>query len=236
MILRYLFIAIVILFFDFQSTAQINGRNNYNFKEYEQKPFYFGIQMGVTSSGYKITQSQEFYQKDSFHIIESPLKGGFTISFIGNLKIGKYFDFRTTPGFAFTERNFDFFDESEFLSSKKNETYTFDIPLILRFKSAPYHDKRLFILAGVKYEYNFSNNNGAREELSNGILTVSPHDFQYVIGAGVQFFLPYVIFSPQLTFAQSVSNIHVRKNKLQESSIIDQLLSRIFSLTINLEG
>lgn len=216
--------------------AQSFSKDNYNFREFEQKPFYFGIQLGGGTSGYKITQSKPFFIEDSLQLVQSPLTPGLAISFIGNLKIGEFFDFRTTPGFSFSERKFEFRSATSALYEKKIETYTFDIPLLLRFKSAPYKDKRLFIVAGVKYVYDFSSNVNAEGPSAQELLVLSPHDFQFEVGAGIQFFMPYFIFSPQLSFSQSISNIHITKRGLIESRIIDQVLSRLFTIHINLEG
>lgn len=216
--------------------AQTKSSGNYNFREFESKPFYFGIQFGGNSSGYKIKQSRSFYQEDSLNVVESPLKPGASISFIANLKIGQYFDFRSTPGFNFAERTFEYLSDENVRTRKSLETYTFDIPLLLRFKSAPYKDKRFFIVAGVKYVYDFSSNVNSDSEKVRDLMVLSPHDFQVEFGMGMQIFLPYFIFSPQITFSQSISNIHISKQGLLESRIIDQVLSRVFSFYINLEG
>lgn len=233
----------LLLLCDF-AQAQTKSSDNYNYREFERKPFYFGIQLGGGSSGYKIKQSRDFFAQDSITSITSPLQAAAAISFIANLKIGEYFDFRSTPGFNFTERIFQFKDPTnenvmgtvDQVTEKRLETYTFDVPLLLRFKSAPYKDKRFFLVAGVKYVYDFSSNINSDSEKVKDLMVLSPHDFQFEVGVGMQIFLPYFIFSPQLTFSQSISNIHITKQGLVESRIIDQVLSRAFSFHFNLEG
>lgn len=221
--------------------AQNFSKDNYNYREFQRKPFYFGITMGANSSGFKVNQGKSFFQEDSLRLVESPLTGGFHLRIITNLKIGEHFDFRFIPGFAFSERKFEFrnFDpatNNEDLIVKKFESVLFEAPLLLRFKSEPYRDKRLFIVGGVKYAFDVSSNSRSKRDSARDLLFLSPHDFQLEIGAGMQFFLPFFIFSPEFKFSTGLSNIHIFKKDLNESRIIDAVLSRVFSISLHFEG
>lgn len=61
--------------------------------------------------------------------------------------------------------------------------------MLIRYTSAPYRDKKMFILGGVKYAYDFASNSRSDNQID--IVRISPHDFQFEIGAGLQFFLPF---------------------------------------------
>jgi len=164
-----------------------------------------------------------------------------SVVLITNLKIGQYFDFRFIPGFAFTERRLLFTNEDrradgEFIKDARVESVFLDVPLLLRFKSSPYKDKRLFVVAGLKYSYDVSSNSSTRINQRATLLQIAPHDFQFEIGAGIQMFYPFFIFSPEIKFSRGLSNIHIFNGQLEGSRVIDKILSRTFSISLHFEG
>jgi hypothetical protein len=56
------------------------------------------------------------------------------------------------------------------------------------------------------------------------------------MGFGFQIFFPSFVLSPELKVYHSVSNIKRPNEGLIYSRAIDKMFSRIFTLTINLEG
>ncbi|MBK6352702.1 MAG: outer membrane beta-barrel protein [Saprospiraceae bacterium] len=107
--------------------------------------------------------------------------------------------------------------------------------MIVRFTSAPYKDARVFMLAGVKYSYDFASNSRSDKNRFD-LVRISPHDFQIEIGAGMQFFLPYFIFTPEIKFSHGLNNVLIYDNKLIESTIIDKLFSRTLTISFHFEG
>lgn len=216
--------------------GQVRPKGNYNFWDFQKKPFYFGLTLGGHSTGYLVDKSRQFTQNDSFRIINGLDKPGLNVNIITNLKIGQYFDFRFIPGFAFSERRFQFLTESSTINEKKLESVFLEIPLLLRFKSDPYKDKRLFVVGGLKYSYDVASNSSLRQEQASQLIQIAPHDFQFEIGAGVQFFFPFFIFSPEIKFSQGIGNIHIYNGGLEESTLLDKVISRTFSISFHFEG
>ncbi len=219
--------------------AQTSPKGNYNFYEFNKKPFYFGLTLGGHSSGYLTSNSRNLIQHDSIQVIQGKDIPGLHVNIITNLKIGQYFDFRFIPGFSFTERKIRFIDSeiSEIeIQEERIESVFLEIPMLLRFKSAPYRDKRLFVVAGLKYTYDVASNSKARQDQTINLLKIAPHDFQFEIGAGIQFFFPFFIFSPEIKYSQSIGNIHVFNSSKPESSVIDKILSRTLSISFHFEG
>ena len=218
--------------------AQLNPKGNYNFWEFRKKPFYFGLTLGAHSSGYLTTNSRRFPQSDSLSVARGIDKPGMHVHIITNLKIGQYFDFRFIPGFAFSERRlrFENYNGGPGFQEERIESVFLDIPVLLRFKSEPYKDKRLFVVGGLKYSYDVSSNSRARQEVASRLFQISPHDFQFEIGAGVQFFFPFFIFSPEIKYSQGIGNIHIFNGQKEESRILDTILSRTLSISFHFEG
>jgi hypothetical protein len=55
-------------------------------------------------------------------------------------------------------------------------------------------------------------------------------------GAGIQFYLPYFIFSPEIKFSHGIGNVLLYNRSLQESTVLEKLLSRGFTLSFHFEG
>ncbi len=220
--------------------GQTKPKGNYNYWAFSKKPFYFGLTLGGHSTGFLTTNSRKFPVSDSLRVAVGVDKPGLHVNIITNLKIGQYFDFRFIPGFAFSERRIQFETYGNINGSsfreERIESVFLDIPMLLRFKSEPYKDKRLFVVAGLKYSFDVSSNSRAREEIAARLLQISPHDFQFEIGAGVQFFFPFFIFSPEIKYSQGIGNIHIFNNQKEESRIIDKILSRTLSISFHFEG
>ncbi len=219
-----------------QVDAQFNAKGNYNFMDFQSKPYYFGITFGLNNGTYKLNRSSNFINNDSINIVHSLNDPGFNIHLIANIKIGDYFDFRILPGFSFMEHTIQYTGSSRNEYSKTIESVNFETPLLLRFKSAPYKDKRLFVITGVKYSYDVVSNSRVKRNVAQDLVQISPHDFSLEFGAGIQFFFPYFIFSPEIKFSQGISNRHIFKDSLNESRILDDLLSQVFTISFHFEG
>jgi len=228
---------ILLLAFIFSSlslSAQVKPKGNYNFWEYRTKPFYFGLTLGMHTTSFYTTKSREFSRSDSLTSIQNQGKPGLNVNIITNLKIGQYFDFRFIPGFAFSERNFIFNDNYDI--PIRIESVFLEVPMMLRFKSDPYKDKRLFVAAGLKYSYDVQSNSKARKNIAETLIKIAPHDFQFEVGAGMQLFFPFFIFSPEIKFSQGLSNINIYNGALENSRVIDKVLSRAFTISLHFEG
>lgn len=215
--------------------AQVVDKGNYNYFDFQKKPYYFGILLGVNYSGYKLGRSKNFIANDSIRIVQSDPGAGFHLHVITNFKVGEYFDLRFIPGFSFVERNLAYTAPAETaVSRRKIESVFLEVPFLLRFKSKPYKDKRVFVLSGLKYSYDVQSNADSRD--SQTLVRISPHDFQFEVGAGMQFFFPYFIFSPEIKFSRGITNSLIYNDALNQARVLEDVSSSIFTISFSFEG
>jgi hypothetical protein len=213
--------------------GQIGSRDNYNFRGFNKKSYYFGINIGFNSSGYKLQQSGFFINNDSIKVTEGNSEIGVNMHMITNLKLGEYFDFRFLPGFSFAQRGLEFTSvKNSEVIERKIESVFFELPFHIRFKSEPYKDKRLFVVAGLKYSYDVQSSSKSRKSL----IKIAPHDFQYEVGVGMQMFYPYFIFSPEIKFSRGLGNILIYDKTQNEARVLENVVSQIFTISFNFEG
>jgi hypothetical protein len=233
--LRKLQVAIILLILGTTLHAQ-KYRGNPNFLDFNQKPYYFGITLGINSSQFKPYRSKEFLSSDSIRVVESLNGPGFNLGIITNLKIGDYFDFRFLPTLSFSERNINYLKTSRVadFTQRSVQSVFVEMPFQMRYKSAPFHDKRLFVIAGLKYSFDVASD--SRTKQAESLVKIAPSDFSFEYGAGIQIFFPFFIFSPELKISQGFGNTLIYNKALPESTVLDKILSRTFTISFHFEG
>lgn len=231
---RIVIISALLLF----SFCQLPAWGQYNAYSFDQKYTgtfaHFGILMGYNRSNFHIQKSERFLFSDSIRGVESGKGPGFTLGIISNVHIGKNFDIRFLPSFAFSERDlhYKFFNQEDL--TQPIESVNLEFPLLLKFKSDPYKDMRMYVLAGMKYTYDLNSNAEARN--AEDLVKVGRHDFLVEYGFGFEFYFPYFIFAPEIRISQGIFDVHSPDPKLNLSNVLDRLFTRSVLLVFNFEG
>ena len=212
------------------------AKGNYNFLDFQQKPYYFGITLAYNSSDYKVLRSKDFIMSDSINTVEAVTGPGFNLGIVTNLKIGDYFDFRFLPTLSFAERRIEYTRSSRELpfGDRRVQSVFVEMPFHVRYKSAPYNDIRLFMIGGIKYAFDVASDSRTRQ--ADELVRIAPSDFSFEVGAGIQFFLPYFIFSPEFKFSQGIGNVLIFDDQLEEANVLEKILSRTFTISLHFEG
>ncbi len=227
---------IILALCGWQSAASAQSGGNYNFFDFQQKPYYFGITLGYNSSSFKPFNSGNFLSNDSIRVIQSAAGPGFNLGIVTNLKMGDNFDFRFLPTLSFAERTIEYTRrgrQSNF-TNRRVESVLVEMPFHLRYKSAPYKDMRLFLIAGVKYSFDVASESQLRQ--AETLVKIAPNEFALEYGAGVQFFFPFFIFSPELKISHGIGNTLIYDDQVEESTVLEKLLSRTFTISLHFEG
>jgi len=231
-------VTVLTLIFAIQGAfAQHSGsRSLMNYLYHKSKPYYFGISLGYDKSDMFLKKSKYFVNDNKYLVVEPHRGLGFHVQMIVNLKLGNDFDLRVLPGFSFSDKKIDYYGDvsGKLTKDKRFESVFIDIPFLVRYKSAPYNDMRIYVLTGVKYIYDVNSNVHARN--NQDLIKVSPHDFQFEVGAGFQFFFPYFIFSPELKLSTGIGNVLLYDKDLKESRVLDKVLTNLFSISFHFEG
>ncbi len=233
---QFILMAIFLTINPLKTDAQ-TAKGNYNFLDFQQKPYYFGITLAYNNSRFRVFQSKDFVLNDSIRIVESVTGPGFNLGIVTNLKIGNYFDIRFLPTLSFSERNINYSsasNENRPPFRRKVESVFVEMPFHVRYKSEPFHDIRLFVIAGVKYSFDVASDSRSRQ--AETLVKVAPTDFAMEVGAGAQFFFPYFIFSPEIKFSHGFNNILIFDKNLEESNVIEKILSRTLTISLHFEG
>jgi hypothetical protein len=215
------------------SNAQ-KGSFNYDNK-FSKKTYYFGITLGFNTSRYRIEKDLSLVNNDSVRTINSIYGPGFNLGIVANIKLGKHFDFRfLLPTLSFADRKLQYVMTDNSIVEKNIESVFLEFPVHFRYKSKPYKDFRVFVVAGVRYSIDLASNSRSRK--AEDLLKLNQSDLAVELGVGFQVFFPYFILSPEIKFSYGVLDIHSRDENITFSSSIDKLFSRGFAISLHFEG
>ncbi len=225
---KKVFILLIGMHFCFTAKSQLN------FYEKGQKAFYWGISLAANGTNFAIDRMPIQSNNDSIISVYTKSGPGFNLGLIGNWQINSHFDLRIVPTMMFGEKNIIYeLENGTQVKNYLNTTYL-SFPLIVRYKSAPVKDLRVFVLAGIRYDYNIIPQYRPREEPNR--ITLKKDNFSMEYGIGIQYFFPYFIFSPEIKFQHSLNNVLGTDQSPLNQSILRGLYPRGFIFSLNFEG
>lgn len=211
-----------------------------NQEDHDYKSFHFGINVGVNRSHYNFTRHPTFLQMDSVMVVESINSTGINLSWLVNKKLSYHFDLRTYPlSLIFTEKAFQYNLKypdrpggEDSVTIRKIQGITLAFPIQLKFNSDRINNFRVYMMGGIKAEYDFAANKGAKN--ADRLMKLNKFDYGVEAGLGFHFYFPVFVLTPELKVSWGLSNVHARDENLKYSSVIDKINSRTitFSLTV----
>ncbi len=236
--LSRLFFPVLLLSLSLPAGAQF-GKAEMNMFDHDNKPYYFGITVGINLARFQTEWHPRFLQTDSILVGEPVNSGGLTLGLSATGRISNRFQIRFNPQLMFIERNifykqkypdFDGFTDV----TKKVESVIMSFPVQLKFQSDRIGNFRVYTLAGFKADIDMASN--ARAKRAEELIKIQKHDFGPEFGIGFNFFFPSFIFSPEIKISNGLRNIHARDENLRFSSMFDKIQSRMIVFSIHLEG
>ncbi|WP_212002093.1 outer membrane beta-barrel protein [Chitinophaga sp. HK235] len=230
-LLRYALISLLILF-----VLPASAQTNLNMIDHDAKPYYFGITLAANQSFFKLAHSPAFLATDSIMVAE-PLKTmGFNLGLLANFRLSEHFDLRFNPQLLFASKNLYYRDTypKPTDTDKKIESILLSFPMQIKFKSDRIGNMRVYVIGGLKYDYDLASN--ARARRAENLIKIQKSDYGYEAGAGFEFYFESFIFSPEFKISNGFGNVLVKDPNLRYANVIEKLQSRMIVFSIHLEG
>lgn len=226
--MRKYLVALIIIFVAYGAKAQ------FNVHELGRKDIYFGIALGVNVADFKMIHTKKQPINDSIRYFKPSLGPGFNLGIICNYQFHRYFDLRFIPTLSFSDKGIVYEDLDNKKIKKTISSIYLDFPLQIRFKSDPIKDFRIYVIAGVRYDFDLASNVKARK--ADDIIKLGKNDAAAEYGVGFMVYFPYFILSPEFKVSHGFLNLHTNTPGLVYSRTIERMYSRTFTFTLNLEG
>ena len=201
-------VAITILIFTINSLQAQKRRGVEYHQNWDKQKVFWGYYLGFNKKDYKIT-----YLTDNVNV-EVASTAGFNVGLIGNLRLHENVSIRLEPGLSSNTKTLTFnhiIGDDKDRVREVNSTYL-RVPLLLKLNTDRYNNIRPYIVGGVSYDYNFSSNQNNPDDNYDGEFRMKKNNFMYEIGAGIDIYLPYFIFSPSIRGVFAINNELIRDN------------------------
>ena len=225
-ILRFLVVFLVLSNMTMDSWGQ--ATDGMYLPAYDERPIHYGFLIALHSSIYKLEYSDTFLDSLNLHSIMPKNSAGFSLGFVGNLRLGKYFDFRVTPTVGFYELKVDYnFVNSETIEQAVSSTNV-EIPLLLKYKSERRKNLRMFLVGGVKATLEAS---GRKDDEEVDKLRTKNSNLFIEFGFGLDIYYPLFKFSPEIRFSRGLINV-LTEDENRFTSSIDRLAVNTITLLL----
>lgn len=219
-------------------------RDGINLPDHDQKNIRFGINLGVNRSHFSFTHHPVFLNQipeDSISVVESINSTGLNLAWMVNLRLSNHFDIRTTPlNLTFTEKAFEYnltYPDKpageDSITRKKVQSISLTLPFQLKFSSDRIDNFKVYMLGGIKAEYDLASNAGARK--AENLIKLNRLDYGVEAGIGFHFYFPMFVLTPELKVGWGIGNLHSRDPNLKYSNIVDKINSRMVSFSLTVE-
>jgi len=201
---------ILLLFIGASNSYGQRRKKPQNLARYDFKKLHFGFTLGINELNFNIKKNSNILTNDTLLTLISNSQKGFNLGIVSNLRIGKFTDLRFIPTLVFGERNLNYgFIDSNGVSDervKRIESTLIDFPIYIKYKSARYNNFRTYVIAGVKYSLDVASQEKINDE-GKEIVKLKKNDLMGEIGFGLDFYLEYFKFSPQIKLSQGILNL-----------------------------
>lgn len=240
-LLRRKIISTILVVCLFPSFVSAQLREGINLPDHDYKLFHFGINLGYNKSHFSFTHHPIFQIRDSVQVVESINSTGLNLAWMVNMNLSEHFDIRTYPlNLTFTEKVFQYSLKypdkpagEDTLTTKKVQSISLTFPLQLKFSSDRINNFKVYMMAGVKAEYDLAANAGARK--AENLIKLNRFDYGIEAGIGFHFYFPVFVLTPEIKLGWGLGNLHSRDQNLQFSNVIDKINSRIITFSVTVE-
>lgn len=216
-------------------------RDEWNLQDHDEKRIRFGINLGYNRAHFNFSHHPYFLPpQDSVVVVESINSAGLNLAWLVNLNLTPHLDVRTFPlDLTFTEKAFQYKlnypdrpGGEDTITIKKIQSISLTFPIQLKFSSDRIGNMKVFMMGGVKAEYDMAANAGAKK--AEELVKLKRLDYGVQAALGFHFYFEYFVLTPELRVDWGLANLHARDPNLKFSNVIDKIYSRqiTFSLTV----
>ena len=215
-------------------------RDQLNLPDHDDKKYHIGIVIMGASSRFQVSQHPMFLQSDSVLVSSPENSSGVGLGGMHTFRLSNRFEARVVfPQLLFVNKAITYhtrnFSDGKVTEDKKNiESILLGLPIQVKFRSDRIGNFRVYMMGGVKWEYDLASKAAARN--AEDLIKLKSTDFGIEAGIGFNFYMPYFILSPEIKISNGITNTHSRDPSLKFSNVIDKLNSRMIVLSLIFEG
>jgi hypothetical protein len=181
--------------------GQFNVNPVENIPTDDYKKFNWGYYLGGNSYNFKFNYSENYPTNSGggYESVQVETSNGFLVGLVGELRLNDYFDLRFEPGLYSAKRDLYFpIDPSSGDPLRSVKSTFLNFPFLVKYGAKRIGNWRPFVIAGPSLSYNMSSNQNSPDNIESGVFRLKSLTYNYEIGVGVEFYLPYFKFTPSI--------------------------------------
>jgi len=198
---------------------------------------HFGFSVIGTQGKLKFTQSQQFFdaKNDTLNYISSTSFPGLGVGGIMNFHLTEYWDLRTMVIVqVMSQRNLTYHFKGGVEKTALLQSTYFEVPLLLKYKSERHKNFRFYVIGGVGYRYNFTNDADTERSETKPVVGLNASTYHYDVGFGFDLYYPYFKFSPEIKLSNDIFNALVKDNYIYTRSL-NGIYPKLIQLSLHFE-
>ena len=216
----------------------------------QSRRFHFGFSLGINQASFRFDNKANLFSYDSLLTINSKPQTGFNLAIVSSLHITNNWKLRFVPALSFQDRPMEYIylksDQTfEPLDYRVEATYV-DFPLLFKWRTDRINNIAPYVIGGGQYSVNMQSDAGIDGDLN--IIKTKRWGASYIVGTGIDFFLPYFKFGLELSLQNGISNIFIPSDKTyvfgapeppdnkSYSHPLNSLKNRTWLLSLTFEG
>lgn len=212
-----------------------------NLPAFDLKRLHFGFTVGFNAMDLGITRNYD--AEDFLYADVSKIQPGFQVSIVSDLKLSENWNLRFLPGISFGAREITYYEydangpgSAVEISGVDNPVALgpsfLDFPLLFKYRAARRNNYRPYLVGGANFRYDMSSKKNFDIE-SQEYLKFKPADFYLEFGFGVDNYLKYFKFSPEIKLAVGFNNIITDEGRTPHFEFVNSI-QRVTSYIIML--
>jgi len=219
-----------------------------NLPAFDLKRLHFGFTVGFNAMDLGIKRNYD--AEDFIYADVSYILPGFQVNTVSDLRLNKNWNLRFMPGICFGSRDLVYYEydpnqgvgERVEMPDADNPVSVgpsfLDFPLHFKYRSDRVNNYRPYLIGGLNFRYDMSAKR-AYDGDSEEYVRLKPADFYIEFGFGVDTYLRYFKFAPEIKLAIGLRNIIVddggRPPHFEFVESIDRVTSYIVMLNFHFE-
>lgn len=188
----------------------------------DNKLLHFGFSVGTHVQDFSFTHSGYVNESGESWYMEVPeFSPGFNVSVLADLRLGKHFNLRLSPGMYFGNKVVKLHDVvGDVMESQNVKTSYITVPLDLKISAERHRNLRPYVTVGAMAALDVSKK---RSEM----LKFKSSDAMLSVGLGCDFYLPFFKLCPELKFCFGLTDVldHKRPDLSDDPAMMKYTLS-----------
>lgn len=234
---------LLIFLLSFSTLCFSQPHKTWNYKNFDNRLFHFGFMLGINQADFSAYPVLNAYELYGVKTLTTKAQPGGQVGILTTMKLWKpSFRLRFMPSLSFQEKaifySYDNPDPTkpyDLVKEERVNSTSLDFPLMFQYRTLRYNNFTAYFLGGMQYSLDLQSQEKASQNFIDPFVKIKRQDYQYQLGGGVEFFLPYFKLAFELKFSHGIKNTFIQ-DYTPVSKPIQSLYNRLWFLSVIFEG